>query len=157
MPVYCPNVIPLESQDKQLLDKMYAEREGIVQKCVKALQTVISNGYRFSEPASVIAARSQYQATNSTVISFFEECMCHWPNGTIGGSTITTGAIHRAYVLWCRANNNGYSTSAKDFREELARHLHTTFADMSTRHHGNTYYKEWTLTADAQNDFKNIL
>jgi P4 family phage/plasmid primase-like protien len=157
MVVDCPNVIPPEKQDKQLLDKMYAEREGIVQKCVKALQTVISNGYRFSEPASVIAARSQYQATNSTVISFFEECMCHWPNGTIGGSTITTGAIHRAYVQWCRTNNNGYSNSAKDFREELARHLHTTFADMSTRHHGNTYYKEWTLTADAQNDFKNIL
>ena len=46
-------------------------------KCVKALQTVISNGYKFSEPASVITAREQYQATNSTVISFFEECMCH--------------------------------------------------------------------------------
>ena len=157
MPVYCPNVIPLESQDKQLLDKMYAEREGIVQKCVKALQAVITNGYRFSEPTSVIAARSQYEATNSTVISFFEECMCHWPNGTIGGSTITTGAIHRAYIQWCRANNNGYARSAKDFREELSGYLHTTFADMSTRHHGNTYYKEWTLTADAQDDFKNIL
>ena len=28
--VHCPNVIPVEKQDKQLLDKMYAEREGIV-------------------------------------------------------------------------------------------------------------------------------
>lgn len=157
MPVWCPNIIPLEKQDKQLLDKMYAEREGIVQKCVKALQTVITNGYRFSEPASVIAARKQYQAVNSTVITFFEECMCHWPNGTIGGSTITTGAIHRAYVQWCRVNNNGYAKSAKDFREELAGHLSTTFADMTTRVHGNTYYREWTLTKDAQQDFKQIL
>lgn len=157
MPVWCPNVIPPEKQDKQLLDKMYAEREGIVQKCVKALQTVITNGYKFSEPASVNTARGQYQATNSTVISFFEECMCHWPNGTIGGSAITTGAIHRAYVQWCRLNNNGYAKSAKEFREELASHLHTTFAEMSTRHRGNTYYKEWTLTADAQDDFKQVL
>ena len=157
MVVDCPNVIPPEKQDKQLLDKMYAEREGIVQKCVKALQAVISNGYRFSEPESVNAARQQYQASNSTVISFFEECMCHWPNGSIGGSTITTGKIHKAFLQWCRENNGGYAKSAKEFREELAAHLHTTFAEMSTRHRGNTYYKEWTLTADAQDDFKNVL
>ncbi len=153
VPVYCPNVIPPEKQDKQLLDKMYAEREGIVQKCVKALQTVIANGYKFSEPESVITAREQYQAINSTVISFFEDCMCPWPNGSIGGSTITTGKIHKAYLLWCRENNNGYSKPAKEFREELATHLHTTFSDMTTRIHGNTYYKEWTLTKDAQQDY----
>ena len=157
MVVHCPNVIPPEKQDKQLLDKMYTEREGIVQKCVAALQMVIRNGYRFSEPQSVTAARSQYQATNSTVISFFEECMCHWPNGKIGGSCITTGAIHKAYSQWCKANNNGYARSAKEFREELAAHLGTSFADMTTRIHGNTYYKEWTLTDDIQNDYRNIL
>jgi hypothetical protein len=36
-------------------------------------------------------------------------------------------------------------------------HLGTTFADMTTRIHGNTYYKEWTLTPDTQDDFKHIL
>lgn len=154
MVVECNNVIPAEKQDKQLLDKMYAEREGIVQKCVKALQTVINNGYKFSEPESVIAARSEYQATNSTVITFFQECMCHWPGGKIGGSTITTGKIHKTYVLWCRNNNNGYSKSMKEFRDELASHLDSTFADMTTRIHGNTYYKEWTLTEDIQDDYE---
>ena len=34
MVVDCPNVIPLEKQDKELLDKMYAEREGIVFKAI---------------------------------------------------------------------------------------------------------------------------
>jgi len=57
---------------------MYAERDGIVYKAVKALQTVIANGYRFSEPGSVAAAREKYMSENSTVISFFEECMCEW-------------------------------------------------------------------------------
>ena len=157
MLINCPNVIPVEKQDKQLLDKMYAEREGIVQKCVKALQTVISNGYKFSEPESVIAARSQYQATNSTVITFFEECMCPWAKGKIGGSTITTGTIHKVYLQWCRENNNGYAKSAKEFRDELASHLESTFTDMSTRIHGNTYYKDWTLTDDVQDSYRNIL
>lgn len=157
MTVHCPNVIPVEQQDKQLLDKMYAEREGIVQKCVRALQGVIRNGYKFSEPESVIAARAQYQAVNSTVVTFFEECMCPWPEGKIGGSTITTGTIHRVYSAWCKLNNNGYAKSAKEFREELAAHLGTTFADMTTRCHGNTYYKEFTLTNDAQENYKNCL
>lgn len=48
MVVECPNVIPKDKQDKTLLDKLYAERDGIVYKAVKALQTVIANGYRFS-------------------------------------------------------------------------------------------------------------
>ena len=157
MVVDCPNVIPLEKQDKQLLDKMYAEKEGIVQKCVAALQTVIKNGYKFTEPESVLAARASYQETNSTVITFFEECMCPWPGGKIGGSCITTGAIHKVYLQWCRANNNGYAKSAKEFRDELAAYHGTTFAEMTTRQHGNTYYKDWTLTDDAQNDYRNIL
>lgn len=155
--INCPNVIPPDQQDKQLLDKMYAEREGIVQKCVRALQTVIANGYRFSEPESVFLAREQYKAANSTVVTFFEECMCPWPDGKIGGSSITTGTIHKVYLQWCKGNNNGYSSSAKEFREELAAHLNTSFAEMTTRIHGNTFYKEWTLTTDAQNDFGYVL
>ncbi len=93
MVVNCPNVIPKEKQDKKLLDKMYAERDGIVYKAVTALQTVISNGYRFSEPASVTAARKEYKGTNSTVISFFEECMCPWQSGKINRHC-TTGRIY---------------------------------------------------------------
>lgn len=53
MQVECNNVIPLEKQDKKLLDKMYAEREGIIYKAVMALKRVIANGYVFSEPDCV--------------------------------------------------------------------------------------------------------
>lgn len=155
--VDCPNVIPPEKQDKQLLDKMYAEKEGIVQKCVVALQAVIKNGYKFIEPECVLAARAAYQETNSTVITFFEECMCPWPEGKIGGSSITTGTIHKVYLQWCKVNNNGYAKSAKEFRDELSAHLGTTFPEMTTRQHGNTYYKDWTLTEDAQTDYNLLL
>ena len=33
----CNNVIPKDKQDKFLLDKMYAERDGIVYKAIMAL------------------------------------------------------------------------------------------------------------------------
>lgn len=59
MVVECPNVIPKEQQDKQLLDKMYSERDGIVRKAVRALQNVIANGYRFTEPDSISEARKK--------------------------------------------------------------------------------------------------
>lgn len=152
MVVNCPNVIPFDKQDKQLLDKMFAEREGIVQKAVAALQRVIANGYRFTEPASVKDARIQYQKENSTVITFFEECMCPWPDGKATSNGCSTGKIHTAYREWCKRNNNGHFKSAKEFRDELAAYLFTTFADMSTRIRGNTFYKDYTLTQEAQED-----
>lgn len=147
--VNCPNVIPIAKQDKQLLDKMYAERDGIVYKAVTALQTVIGNGYRFSEPESVVDARKEYQHTNSTVVSFFEECMCPWPRGRIQPHC-TTGRIFKVYRAWCQDNNQGYAKTAKEFREELAAYLGTTFAAMTTRQKGNTYYRDYTLTQESK-------
>ena len=152
MVVRCPNVIPKEQQDKRLLDKLYAERGGIVYKAIRALQTVIRNGYRFSEPESISAARTRYMSENSTVVSFFEECMCPWQNGRIQ-KHCTTGRIYRVYQAWCRDNNNGFSKTAKEFREELAEHLGKLYAEMTTRQKGNTYYKDYTLTLEAKEQY----
>ena len=96
MVVHCTNVIPKEKQGKQLLDKMHAERYGIVYKAIRALQTVIGNRYYFPEPESVSAARSQYMSEDSTVISFFAECMGSWPDGKINRHC-ATGRICRVY------------------------------------------------------------
>lgn len=150
--VHCPNVIPKEEQDKNLLDKMYEEREGIVYKAVQALQGVIRNDYRFTEPPSVTEARQKYRAKNSTVISFFEECMCPWPEGKIQKNG-TTGRIYRVYQAWCRDNNAGFAKTAREFRQELAEHLKASYEDISTRRKGNTYYKDYTLTPEAKAEY----
>jgi len=152
MVVDCPNVIPKEKQDKQLLDKMYAERDGIVYKAVTALQTVIKNGYRFSEPQSVSNARNIYMEENNTVISFFNECMCPWQDGKINRHC-TTGRIYRVYQAWCRENNNGYAKTAKEFREGLEEYLGRPYADITTRVKGNTYYQDYSLTQEAKEQF----
>jgi putative DNA primase/helicase len=152
MVVNCVNIIPLEKQDKRLLDKMYAERDGIIYKAVTALQKVVANGYRFSEPASITAARQDYRSTNSSVISFYEECMCPWENGKIN-KHCTTGRIYKVYQAYCRENNNGYSKNAKEFRTELADYLGTTFPEMRTRLNGNTYYRNLTLTYEAKEQY----
>ena len=152
MVVDCPNVIPKEKQDKQLLDKMYAERDGIVYKAVTALQAVIKNGYRFSEPQSVSNARNIYMEENNTVISFFNECMCPWQDGRINRHC-TTGRIYRVYQAWCRENNNGYAKTAKEFREGLEEYLGHPYAEITTRVKGNTYYRDYSLTQESKEQF----
>lgn len=152
MVVRCPNVIPKEKQDKTLLDKMYAERDGIVYKAVKAVQRVIVNGYRFSEPDSVSLAREKYMAENNTVVSFYEECMCEWPDGKIN-KHCTTGRIYKVYQGWCRENNNGFAKTAREFREALSSYLGTDYSKITTRQNGNTYYKDYSLTLEAKEQF----
>lgn len=153
--INCTNVIPVDKQDKQLLDKMYAERDGIVFKAVTALQTVIRNGYRFSEPTSVSAARQDYRRMNSTVITFFEECMCERPNGKICDQC-TTGKVYKVYREWCKNNNNGYAKTEREFRNELAAHLNTTFAEMSVKRNNGTYYRNLTLTLETKQEYVQV-
>ena len=152
MVVRCPNIIPKDKQDKTLLDKMYAERDGIVFKAIKALQQVIANGYRFTEPDSVSLARENYMSENNTVISFYEECMCEWPDGKIN-KHCTTGRIYKVYQGWCRENNNGFAKTAKEFRETIASYLGADYATITTRQNGNTYYKNYSLTSEAKEQF----
>lgn len=155
MVVECPNIIPKNKQDKLLLEKMYAERDGIVFKVIKALQRVIANGYRFTEPESVARAREKYMAENNTVISFYEECMCQRPNGKICDAA-TTGRIYDVYRAWCQNNNNGFAKTAKEFRETLAKHLGTTFKEMSTHTNKGTFYKDLTITIDTKEQYKKV-
>lgn len=150
MQVNCNHIVPKDKQDKFLLDKMYAERDGIVYKAIMALKQVIQNGYNFTEPQSVENARAIYMADNNTVIAFFNECMQIRPLGKIKDSC-TTGRVYKVYKAWCMDNNHGYAKTAKDFRNELADYLGTTFSDMTVRRgKGGTFYSGYTLTDEAK-------
>lgn len=153
MVVECPNVIPKAKQDKTLLDKLYAEREGIVYKAVKALQTVIANGYRFTEPESVSKARDTYMSENNTVISFYNECMIERPQPGSIKDTCTTGKVYDVYKAWCYDNNNGYAKTAKEFRDTLAGILGSTFKEMTVHTDKGTCYRNLTLTLDTKKQY----
>lgn len=153
MVVECKNVIPPEKQDKQLLDKLYAEREGIVRKAAMAMMKVIKNGYRFSEPKSVTAAREQYMSDNNTVISFWNECMVQ--RGKISDKA-TVGKIYDVYKAWCQDNNSGYAKSAKEFRNIISDYLNTSYADLTLRSKAGIVYKNYTLSVDTKQQYCRI-
>ena len=155
MVVDCPNTIPRNRQDTRLIDKLYAEREGIIFKAVRTLQQVIRNGYRFTEPESVTAARAAYQSDNSTVISFFNECMCERPSDKIEDSC-TTGKVYKVYKAWCADNNNGYVKTYKEFRGQLADYLGTTFYEMIAKRHTGTFYRSYTLDTEIKEQYAQV-
>ncbi len=153
--VDCNNIIPKEKQDKFLLDKMYTERDGIIYKAIMALIEVIQNGYNYTEPLSVINARLKYRAENNSVISFFNECMEKRADDKITDNC-TTSKIYKVYRSWCNYNNNGYSKTSKDFRNTLAEYLNADYSDITVRRKDGIYYRSYTLTKSAKDEYSNI-
>lgn len=147
-PVYCGNVIPEAEQDKLLLEKMYAEREGIIYKAVQALLEVIENGYKLDEPQSVIAARAAYSKDNSIVSEFVNECL-ESSRTTPASECSSINEIYRIFTLWCKSNNNSHTLSKKDFKNGLARHFDTDENNLYTRVSKGMIITGYTLSKAA--------
>ena len=120
--INCNNVIAEADQDHNLIDKLYAERAGIVYKAIMALKETIDNGYRFTEPESVIDARNRYRSENSSVYQFIEDAMTERekPGSVPKGDNATLTMVYRIYMKWCKYNNSGYSVPLGDFKQTYA-------------------------------------
>ena len=120
--INCNNVIAEADQDHNLIDKLYAERDGIVYKAIMALKETIDNGYRFTEPESVIDARNRYRSENSSVYQFIEDAMAERekPGSVPKGDNATLTMVYRIYMKWCKYNNSGYSVPLGDFKQTYA-------------------------------------
>ncbi len=152
LPIHCVNVIPKDEQDKCLLDRMYTEREGIVYKAVKALQRVISNGYRFTEPQSVIRERDRYMTENNTVKAFFSQCMTETESTTTDTSE-TVARIYDVYKEWCKDYNSGYAKTMKEFRDTICELLGTEYSQMTVHKKTGTFFRNHILVQDIKDHY----
>lgn len=151
----CENVIPKEQQDKTLLDKLYAERAGIVKKAVKALKIVIGNGYSFSTPPSAEKALRRYKIENNSVLSFIQDCVVPRPAGM--RDSCTTKKMYDVYVAWCKDNNGGYADGKQTFSREFAAHFgYESAKDAISRSSSNTYFTDYTLSPDTKRDYAKV-
>lgn len=151
--VKCTNVIPPEKQDKELDEKLFAEREGIVQKAVAAVGNVIRNGFCFTEPPSVILCRREYRAGNSTVYNFFYDCMCQKSDTYNINEDFTVTEVYKAYKEYCRVNNNGFARTKKEFDLDLAEILGCTPQELTRRRKNGVVYVDYTLTPEARSAY----
>ena len=150
MQVNCNNVIPKEKQDPFLSDKLYAERNGIVYKLVKALKNVVDNGYKFMEPESVTDARTAYISENNTVISFWQECMVERDEIK---DNCTTKRIYNVYKEWCKDNNHGFAKTAREFRHDIADYYSVGYQDMIVRLKSGSHFKSFTLSEETKRHY----
>lgn len=148
--VRCDNVIPPEQQDKQLLEKMYAEREAVVLQAVLAFREAVQNGGRFSLPEVCSEEIKAYKVENSPVLSFFEECCCERKTQKL--DSCTCSKTHEVFKAWCR-DNGGYIPTKREFRQELANKLiNGDIKALERKSDGNRYYT-FTLTAEAKREY----
>ena len=158
MTVNCPNVIPLERQDKKLIDKMYAEREGIVYKAIMALQTVLANGYRYSEPESVKTGRVEYQHTNDSALEFMDTCLVKRSVPPKRNDRATVSRIYEAYRRWYREEyDNQYFKPKKDFFASIAAVVDMSYEDMKIKLPWGEVLKEYTLNSEYFKENSNML
>lgn len=151
--VECNNVIPPEDQDKNLIDSLYTEKQGIIVKAIHALNRVIKNGFKLTEPDSALLARRRYMIENNPISCYIEECLVLRPDRKITDN-VTTGYIYKHFKDWCMDNSRGYIPTPKEFREGIADYFNTTFAEMTVRRgNGGTFYRDYTIEEEAKNQY----
>ena len=68
MIVRCPNIIPKEKRDPQLLDKLLNEKEAIVSVAIEYLKQAIERGYQFTESEFMTCERDDYEIENNSLL-----------------------------------------------------------------------------------------
>ena len=132
--IECGDSRPEELQDKNLAEKLFEEREGIVAKCLAAAKDVLTHEYRYSIPGASKEDSVKYGRDLSTVKTYLTECCALSPVD----SPIWTKAqvLYSLYRSWCW--QNGYlPVSMRTFAIELVENYELPAAQIK-RHIGAT-------------------
>ena len=153
----CDNVIPEEQRDRNLIEKLYAEREGIVYNAVLALKQLVENGFNFTIPKKCADVLKAYEVENDNVLMFLEEytqlITGNKPFAQEIKKPITTGAVYRCYKNWAK-NNGETPVKSQSFRRTIAiRFCGAPHGDIEVKYGGLRYYKHFTLTKEAIDEY----
>ena len=155
LPVYCPNVIPKSERDSKLLDKMYAERAGIVYKAVTAFRSVITRGYRFTEPEMMLESRRAYRVENNSALEFWETCMKPRKSLPRNNDPYTVTKIYHGYCRWYEQwYGKAYRKSKKEFFAAIADSLGTTYDQMVMQNAKGTILRDYGPNAEAWEEYE---
>ena len=122
-------MIPPEKQDKQLLDKLIAEKEAIVNIALQHFRKTIERGYRFTESESMRVERERYTIENNSLLTFVKErCVL------LKGYT-KRAEFNEAYVQWCQKN-----LVKPERQRDIGRQLAETFGITATKRNGYFIY-----------------
>ncbi len=138
----CNNVVPFEKRDRELIDKIYAEREAIIYHSVIALKKLIERGGYFEVPEICKAAREEYKTSNDNVRQFLIDCTnCN--GGRVIGDGIAeytrTSAMYDYYKRWC-TDSCYTATNRREFRRGIENFFGRKINTIEFLYNGNMYY-----------------
>lgn len=94
--------IPKEAQDKNLLEKLWNERDGIVTLAMRELKGLHDNEYHFEQPEESLAFLNDFRSRNNSHRLFLDECCERGPDYRVHNYK-----LYPAYEKFCR--DNGFS------------------------------------------------
>jgi P4 family phage/plasmid primase-like protien len=114
--IKCGKPCPIEKQDRNLVEKMFEEREAIIRDCIYAAAEVVRRGYRFTIPEASKKALAAYELELSPVKNFLSN---HCAVSLNKHEMLKSSEVYGSYCRWC--HENGYkSASIKNFICEAA-------------------------------------
>ncbi|MBR1739145.1 MAG: hypothetical protein IJ737_02540 [Ruminococcus sp.] len=147
------NVIPPEERDSHFIDKVYQEKEAIIQKLIPYLERVISNNFKFDVPASVKANIEKYKIENSPVRAFITECCEPCPANEACVTNSTESFVYDVFSIWYKNNVKSYGCiSHQKFKTELSNYFGEDISNLEYRTSTARYYP-LRLTIDSYNKY----
>lgn len=135
--VRCSNIILPEKQDKQLIDKLIAEREAIANIAIQHFRKTIENGYRFTESENMLEEREFYTIENNSLLTFVKE-RCQ-----LFGDYTRRADFNGEYVKWCQQN-----LIKPERQRDIGRQLEETFGITAVKRNGYYHYNLKVLDED---------
>lgn len=150
LPIQCGNSIPRQEQDKNLLEKLYSEREAIIFAAVISLQNAIKNNYNFSVSAASSQLITEYMKENDIVLQFIDECCIK----RTGKDNVSTKVLYTAFRTWCEQNGEKYIPKKSEFTESICRYYGIEPKDKKKilKVYDGLRCYDLTLTADAKKE-----
>lgn len=140
----CPNIVPPEKRDANLLDKLLAEKEVVVSQAMAHLREAVARGYRFTEGDSVKQSREEYQQQNSSLAKFLND-FC-----VLNAGKVQRAEFHKIYTRWCK-DNQYFVEKTSDVTATLK-----SLGIEAQKSHGIYYYPIEVHTAEALGPLANL-
>ena len=148
IPIQSGAAVPENERDPKLLEKLYAERSGIITKAVQALKNTIDNGYKFTIGDNSRHLLQRYQIENDSCLMFFDECCMKTENAK---TACNQAQMWTAFRDWCKLTGE-YCPKRKEFTRAMADKCGIPESRLTVYGHGGKRCYPYTLTADAKEE-----
>ena len=152
--IKCDNVIPELKRDPNLIDKMYAEREGIVRKCVLAARNAIKTK-KFDIPETAIQEKEQFRIETNNTVRFCVECLQPLEDKETGN--IRKPELYAVYREWCSKQGYKNVVGSITFYKELCEYFNLSSSELFFHIKRGDFLDKYTLTWEIFSSYQALL